>query len=520
MLALRGSQETNPGAIRLFAFPSESELTVKVLIDTNILIPLEDTARMLDPSFADLCRMSEQNGHVLYIHPDQAEDIRRDKNENRRDIVLSRLQQYLSIPSPPQLSDDELLAYGWKQSDDNDRIDNLLLHSLCRGAVHFLVTNDRELHKKAKQAQVQEQVHRLDQFLSFLKSQTTKEQPPPYGIQELHLYEFDVNQPFFDSLREGYNDFNTWYRNAAADHRKAWCINENGSVHALCIYKQEERPVIIDGGLPLDGKALKLCTFKVGYSVRGRKLGERLLFSAFKYAVEHEIPNVYLHTYGKEHDMLISLCQDYGFVFSGKYRNRDDVYLKTMAAPSSPVINIEPLDYAVRYYPHYLDSTEVGKFIVPIIPRYHNDLFADTSDNARGLFAHDPSQYSPQANTIKKAYICHAKTAQIKHGDLLFFYRTHDRKSVECVGVVEQIYRGQQLDKVLPLVSKRTVYSKEDIERWLQNETLVILFRFIRHFPPIDDSVLKKAGIKWPIQTIRRITHEQYLQCFVKGLSQ
>ena len=494
---------------------------MNVLIDTNILIPLEDTARTLDPSLAKMRRMSEQNGHVMYIHPNQAEDIQRDKNEQRRDIVLSRLQQYQAIPSPPLLSDEELQQYGWRQASDNDRIDNLLLHALCRGAVHFLVTNDKDLHKKARLAQVQEQVHRLDQFLAFLNSQTATEQPPPFGIQERFLHEFDVNQPFFNSLREGYghSDFNKWYRNVAAEHRKAWCVHDNETIHAICIYKQEEHPAIVDGGASLSGHALKLCTFKVGESVRGRKLGERLLFSAFKYAVEHDIPYVYLHTYGKEHEMLVSLCQDYGFEFAGKYQDREDVYIKTMAAPHPPPHDIEALAYAMRFYPHYLDSDEVGKFIIPIRPEYHNDLFADTSDNARGLFAHDPSQYSPQSNTIKKAYICHANTMQIQPGDLLLFYRTHDRKSTECIGVVEQTYRGRDIGKVLPLVSKRTVYSRAEVEEWLCRETLVILFRFIRSFAPVNANALTQAGIQGPIQSIRKITHEQYLQCFGRGLN-
>lgn len=491
---------------------------MKVLIDTNILIPLEDTARALDPSLADMRRMSEQNGHILYVHPNQREDILRDNDTQRRDIVLSRLKQYQEVPSPPQLSSDELQQYGWRETGDNDRIDNLLLHALCRGAVHFLITNDKEIHKKARKAQVQEQVHRLDQFLAFLKSQTTKEQLPPYGIQECLLHEFDVNQPFFDSLREGYDGFNKWYLSAAADHRKAWCIYDNGTVHAICIYKQEDRPVITDDGSPLDSSALKICTFKVGESVRGRKLGERLLFSAFKYTAGNGIPYIYLHTYGKEHEMLVSLCQDYGFAFAGKYQGRDDVFIKIMSPPSSMPTPLDPLTYAVQFYPHFMDSDRVSKFIVPIKPQYHNDLFADTSDNARGLFAHDPKQYGPQGNTIKKAYICHANTTQIQPGDLLLFYRTHDRKSVECIGVVEQTYRSRQIDKVLPMVSKRTVYSKADIEEWLKRKTLVILFRFIRSFSPVSQRSLTQAGIQGPIQSIRKIKHEQYLRCFGRSM--
>ena len=66
------------------------------------------------------------------------------------------------------------------------------------------------------------------------------------------------------------------------------------------------------------------------------------------------------------------------------------------------------------------------------------------------------------------------------------------------------------------MVSKRTVYSREEIEEWLQTETLVILFRLMRTFPPINREVLTEAGISGSIQSIRSITHEQYTQCFTR----
>lgn len=492
---------------------------MNILIDTNILIPLEDTARLLDPSLAQMCRLADANGHALCIHPSQREDINRDRDEGRREIVLSRLKQYQTIPAPPQLSDAELQEYGWKQESDNDRIDNLLLHALCRGAAHFLVTNDKGIHRKARQAQVQEQVHYLEQFLAFLESQVGKEAPPPFGIQERYLHEFPVKQPFFDSLREGYDKFNEWYLRSAKTQRKAWCISDDDTLQAICIYKREKKPRIIDGGPLLDGDALKLCTFKIGHAVRGRKLGERLLFTAFKYAVEKDIPYVYLHTFGKEQGMLVSLCEDFGFQLAGKYQGRDDVYIKKMHPPERPEAEVSPLDYAVAYYPHYIDGQEVEKYIVPIKPQYHNELFADISDNARGLFANDPRMYGPQANTIKKAYLSRANTKSVRPGSLLLFYRTHDRRSVECVGVVEQIYRGRDIGKVLPLVSKRTVYSKKEIENQLQRETLIILFRLLRTFPPIRHVVMERAGIKGPIQSMRKITHAQYEKCFDRSMN-
>ena len=212
--------------------------------------------------------------------------------------------------------------------------------------------------------------------------------------------------------------------------------------------------------------------------------------------------------------MLVSLCEDYGFQAVGKYNNRDETYLKKMFPPASIDCADDPLDYAVKYYPNYLDSPAVAKFIVPILPQYHERLFLDSSSLADGLFRDDPSLHPTESNTIKKAYICHSNTTQICPGDLLLFYRTSDRKSVQCIGIVEQTYRGKDITIVLPMVSKRTVYSRGEIEEWLQKETLVILFRFLRSFCQVKDRELSRAGIRGPIQAIRKISHEQYLECF------
>ena len=373
---------------------------------------------------AEMRRLSQENGHVLYVHPSQKEDISRDTDEKRRRIVLSRIRQYQEIQDPPVLTEDEREKYGWKQNNDNDRIDNLLLLSVCQGAVHFLVTNDRKIHANARRAGIQEQVHDSDQFVAYLRTQVEEGVRPPPGIQKIYLHKVAVKQPFFDSLRSDYKDYDDWYLKKAQEGRKAWCVHENRTVDAICIYKLEESPKITDSGPKLDGNALKLCTFKVGEDVRGRKLGERLLYSAFKYATDKNIPYVYLHIFGEQHEMLVSLCEDYGFQAVGKYNNRDEAYLKKMFPPASIDCADDPLDYAVKYYPNCLDSPAVAKFIVPILPQYHERLFLDSSSLADGLFRDDPSLHPTESNTIKKAYICHSRTKEIRSGDLLFFYRT------------------------------------------------------------------------------------------------
>ncbi len=486
---------------------------MRVLIDTNIIIQVEEPDVELDPKLAEMLRWCAQQGYILYTRPDQGREIERDKNEKRQEILLSRMARYPQIEPLPELTEEELKRYGWRQGNEKEHTDNLLLHALCRGAVDYFVTEDREIYKKAKKAGVEERVHRVVQFYSHLETLNEEEFSPPGSVERRFLHELDVRQPFFDSLRQGSEGYEQWFEKMAHKGGQAWCITDNDTVQAICIYQQEENPVINDAGDKLDGTALKLCTFKVGENIRGRKTGERLLYTAFHYAAEKKIPYVYLHIFGEEREALVSLCENFGFQDCGTYKERDKAYVKTMRPLTSPDTALSPLEYATRYYPLYSDERSIKKFIVPVQPKYHRDLFPDAEIH-RGRFADDPSQYTPETNTIKNAYICHSKTKKIDPGSLLLFYRSGDCRDIRCIGVVERVYRGNKINDVLPLVSKRTVYAKVRVKEWLKKETLVILFRFMREIDPVGLAELKQAGVRGQIQSIREIDHDGYKKCF------
>lgn len=481
---------------------------MNILLDTNIIIPLEDTGRMLDASFAELRKLAAEQQHCLYVHPLQIDDINRDKDKERKDIVLSRLKQYPQIENPPVLSEEERERLGLKESNDNDKVDNNILFALYRGAVNVLVTNDEGIHKKASHIGIQDKVYRLEQMLLFLERYSNKPITHTYtGVQERYLYEIDKSQSFFDSLRQSYDGFDNWYQQKAEEQRKCWCIeDDNKKVVAICIYKQEQDAQLTDNGEKVKGKILKLCTFKVDSSARGKKLGERLLFIAFDYCVKNDIDWVYLHTYGEEQKTLVGLCEEYGFYFLGKYK-KDDVYIKPMKLKQEDLGSLESLK---RYYPFFQDNNTVQKYIIPIQPKYHEDLFPDFSSMKGSLFESDQSLYSSQGNTIKKAYLCHSNIKPLKKGDVVLFYRSTDKKSIQCMGIVEEAFTSDTVEEVFPKIAKRTVFTHSDLEEILSKDTLIILFRFIPLDYEISWKKIQSVGIKGNIQSIRKISNEQY----------
>lgn len=486
---------------------------MNILLDTNIIIPLEDTNRVLSTSFADLKRLAAEQHHCFYIHPLQYDDIKRDKNEERRQIVLSRLEQYPRITNPPVLDDKEREELGLKEADDNDKVDNNVLFSLYRGAVHLLVTNDEGIHKKAQIIGCQDKVYRVQQFLTLLLGFEKVDSRSYTGVEDRYMYEIDKTQPFFDSLRNAYDGFDNWYQERAAEKRKCWYINDanTGNIAAICIYKEENDVPLTDDNKIIKGKILKLCTFKVDPTARGKKLGERLLYIAFDHCVKNDFDWVYLHTQGDEQETLVGLCEEYGFYNLGKYKG-DDVYIKPMKLQD----DIEDcLLSLIRYYPFFKDSESVAKYIVPIQPKYHDDLFPDLSSLKGSLFEKDQTLCSCQGNTIKKAYLCHSNTKTIKRGDIVLFYRSRDRMSIQCMGIVENTLISQDINEVWPLIAKRTVYDYTTVESILKKNTLVILFRYVELSKAVSRKELTQTGITGNIQSIRKISNSQYSALFI-----
>jgi hypothetical protein len=75
---------------------------------------------------------------------------------------------------------------------------------------------------------------------------------------------------------------------------------------------------------------------------------------------------------------------------------------------------------------------------------------------------------------------------------------------VECVGIVEDVFRSSNVQDVLAAVSKRTVYNQAAIKAMTTREILVILFRLMKYIPPVGYNELAQKGIIGNIQSIRK----------------
>lgn len=488
---------------------------MRILIDTNILIPLEDTAGILSAAYAELNRISQEQNHQIIVHPGSLEDLARDKNDVRKQILLSKADKYTILESPPTPDAQEVSDLGLITNSHNDRIDNLILFAIFKHAAHLLITEDRGIHAKARRLGIADRVHYAQQALNFLKDLHRVIEVKLPDISHVPLHNIDYRQSFFDSLRANYPEFDDWYRGKSAEGRKAWSVtDDHGLLAALLIYKDENNEHVTDN-TTLDGKSLKLCTFKVGEHFRGRKVGELLIKMAFEHSFKNGYSHVYVTIRPGVHDHLKDLVEEFGFSHIGLCRRqRDGVYVKYIPSQLPAIGTDTPFNFYKRYNPFFV-CRDVSKYVIPIQPSFHDILFPEFQIKRQLSFFNDTSAVG---NTIKKAYLCHAQLKSMSAGDLILFYRSSDIKGITTIGIVERFECFQDPDEISTLVSKRTVYSKEQIEDLCTKEVKIIMFRQIGHFDnTISMSALNSIGILGRVQSIRTLSDRQFRDIIRQG---
>lgn len=490
---------------------------MRILLDTNILIPLEDSQRPLVDSLANLVRMAREHNHQLVYHPASEDDINRDRNPIRRDQTLQRLRQYIRL--------DTRLSCPWNSHDTgpNDAADNEILYALHCDAVHALITEDRKIHDNAKSRGLVGKVFTIQTAEDWLRRLHEEHRVPLPNIEEVPLYSLtpQLNDPFFDSLREGYGGFDDWFREKARAGRSAWVSwEQDRRLGALCVFTQQRDEQITEEGMTLSGPALKLSTFKVGETVRGRKIGELFLKMAFRYATANCLESIFIHGDLDQHHFLFEMLGDFGFSQVGTHpgsAGRDAVYLKEHPV-CAPALSLEPFEYMQRFFPHFRHDDAVGKFIVPIRPEFHRILFPDYNspvDRQLPLF----QAGNTAGNAIKLAYLCHAQTRVINPGDVVLFYRSGDERAVTSVGVVESYETLDDAATVASRVKRRTVYSMREIETMTNRPTRVMLFRLVKHFSHSMDQdwLVCHQVIRGVPQSITRISNIAFDKAFAHG---
>jgi len=394
----------------------------------------------------------------------------------------------------------------------------LSLKDLVRAdfVIDFLVTEDRDLHKEASTKDLDNRVLLVEEALQIFNSYINKDTKiVPIPLKRELVRNLNYEDHIFDTLKEEYKpDFEGWFKKISKEGRKSWVYyRKDGTIGAILIYKLENE-AIEDSKPPLpERKRLKVAMLKVTYIEH--KIGELFIKMAVDVSVKNNIDEIYLTHFTKPNDPLVKLISEYGFNKIAVKNNGEDIFAKRLIVEGDESKRLSPIEISKIFYPSFYDGVHVKKFVVPILPEYHNKLFTDFSRRQITLPEY-ADEFVVEGNTIKKAYLSHSNIKRMGRGDLILFYRSEDEQAITSLGVVEAVYTGvEDAGQILQLVGKRTVFSREEIDKWVERSP-VSIFLFRHHFHLmrsvnlerlIDGQVIKAAP-----QSVMEISSEKYAQ--------
>ena len=441
---------------------------MRVLLDTNILIGREDP-KLPPEGLPDLLRLLSQNGVVLLVHPASVIELERDSNVERRELILAKTRSYAQLEQsrtpPPQF----VMALGGS-GRPNDLVDAIILYSVKSDAVSFLLTEDRELLHRAARVGVQDRTLTIPGGLEYFSGLFARAIPSaPLTLKLSSVHALDLDDPFFDSIKQDYPGFEAWFRRIAREGRQCiWLAAQDNGVGALLIYKDETEPLI---DRPAK-RRLKICTLKVGATLSRQRVSELLLSWAFQYGNQNSFSETYLTIFPR-FELQISILETLGFSdVGGKAEER--VLLKKLTYENGKPPAAD--QFFKTYFPSFRQDAEVRKFLIPVQPTWHTRLFPEYYPHRIQTVFEDFSGAAPAGNAIRKAYLCHSRITRIRPGDIVLFYRSQDVRLVTHLGLVEQAVVCQALEQVIQTAGNRTVLPIRELETLCQKPVLVVLF--------------------------------------------
>lgn len=470
---------------------------MRVLLDTNIIIHRE-SGRVVRNDIGILFNWLDRLKCEKCVHPLTIEEIRKHNDKNVVASFETKIQSYQTLktiaPDTPETSN---IRRKYDKTP-NDQIDTSLLVEVFQNRVDLLLSEDRQIHRKAKELDISHKVFTIDKFLE----KVTAENPSLVDYKVLAVRKelfgnIAIQSEFFDSFRRDYEGFDAWF-NRKSDETAYICTNENQEILAFLYLKREDDRENYSDITPVfePKKRLKIGTFKV--VLNGYKLGERFLKIIFDNALQYGVDEIYVtifdHT--EEQKRLIDLLGDWGFVYHGK-KGEENVYKRDF----TPSVNLTNPSTTFPYI-----SRQARKFIVPIRPEYHTELLPDSILNTESRL--DFIENQPNRNALSKVYISRSILRDLQPSDVIVFYRTREAgKSAyytsvtTTIGIVESIYTHiPNANKFIQLCRKRSVFSDEELlEHWdfkPHSRPFVVNFLYAYSFPKrLNLERLDKYGI-------------------------
>lgn len=447
---------------------------LRILIDTNIFIAAEGDLQHQHVNAGpatQLYRDANQLGHSLCLAAGVRDDFSRIQDEGHRRLRTQQLQRYHVLDLMPVPAGFQARAGYPPAINAQSQVDLTLLLALERNAVQWLVTEDQRILPHARALGLQDRVFTLSDALDLLAGQRHAPVPIP-AVDTVSGYAIDPADPIFDGFPAEYA-IRDWIRvKVAPEHRPCLVMYspDSSALDAVAILKPNETD-----NWGLDGRVLKICTFKVADHAKGVRRGELLLWAVFEHARQNHCDAVFVEVFGDRPEVL-DLFSGFGFEVHGQTEREGELVLAKRLTANEVDAELNPLDYNIRLGPGALRPDRY--FVVPIVPIWHTNLFPVVNETGQLSLI---NELTVQGNAICKAYVCRAPSNQLAPGDTVLFLRTHEDQKVLVIGVVEETLRSDDPTGILTFTGQRTVYTPGEIDEMCQlGGVLAIRFRLDR----------------------------------------
>ena len=282
------------------------------------------------------------------------------------------------------------------------------------------------------------------------------------NLEYKRFEEIDLQDNFFDSLKQDYRDFEKWFNRKK--YNKAFVHYEGETIDGFLFFKLEGENVT-DVIPPICAKKIvKIGTFKI--KPHGTRLGERFIKKALDFAISERADLCYLTIFEK-HEALIKLLTKYGFTrygFKSTLDGEELVLIKNMKTVSGDIVFDYPL----------ISMNQRRKFLISIYPQYHSAMFPDSILNNEDSNIISDVTYT---NSIHKIYVCRMNDiSSLRKGDILVIYRTKtEGRSAEYSSVATSICLVEKIrsqnefldfEEFYKYASRYSIFDKEDLKHW------------------------------------------------------
>ncbi len=469
---------------------------LKFLVDTGLLfppdLPVEGGRANRSAIFAEASRLALECRHRLCIHPAARQEILQDTAPAKIESHRAVLRRYSVLSILPEVPAQFESVFGAPQSGTGEWLNMRLIAALAADAVDFLISEDRDLHRKAKRLGLDERVLTITQMAAMLCDLSGKRPAQLPIVEEVKVNVLNPEDPVFGGACRDSRDLKDCFSGTESDDYRAWIVRDDLDSTAACCIAGDDR-------LPppsLTGKVLRISFLGTTGRYNPIILGELLLKTVFDYAVRNLYHWVRLSQFLDGDRSITEFLEDFGFAGMVEHATfGGTVFAKPMQPWAEDIGPSHPLQYHLRYGPHHFRTEDVDSFMVPIQPKSAVRLFPE-SEEQRTMFP--VGRLS--SNAIRKAYLSNALTSTMTPGSILLFYRSGERKGLIALGIVEKALVSTSCGELLRAMGKRTVYTMEEIEALCSRPVLSVSFRQAQLFRPeiplswlIENGILKSS---------------------------